>query len=235
MTDQPTYPYGDGDVSVLGPQIFAGSDGAVICWRGENYVRQAGEGRCVCGGRGLAHHFHGYEHRPVDPSEALSAPRGAPDGPDGGAEGQKAGNGAQGASGGSGELTAEEARNLATELGIDLYRAQDRLAFIAECLDAADEDGITTLDVARVRRWLDGPKCGRQLAAEQPATLAALAAAVEFRDPCPYCESSPHLIPRHRMAAHIAEQHPEVRAGGPGIPVPDAEPELPESDPKETA
>lgn len=46
---------------------------------------------------------------------------------------------------------------------------------------------------------------------EPEPTLAALAAVIEFRDPCPYCESSPDLIPRHRMAAHIAEQHPEVR------------------------
>jgi hypothetical protein len=35
-----TYPHPDGDVTVLGPEIFASSDGAVISWRGENYVRQ---------------------------------------------------------------------------------------------------------------------------------------------------------------------------------------------------
>lgn len=40
MTDQPTYPYDDGDVTVLGPEIFASKDGEVISWRGENYVRQ---------------------------------------------------------------------------------------------------------------------------------------------------------------------------------------------------
>ena len=39
MTDQPTYPYIDGDVTVLGPEIFASLDGAVISWRGENYTR----------------------------------------------------------------------------------------------------------------------------------------------------------------------------------------------------
>lgn len=34
------YPHPDGDFIVLGPEIFASKDGAVICWKGENYVRQ---------------------------------------------------------------------------------------------------------------------------------------------------------------------------------------------------
>lgn len=34
------YPYKDGDVTVLGPEIFATKDGSVISWRGENFVRQ---------------------------------------------------------------------------------------------------------------------------------------------------------------------------------------------------
>lgn len=34
------YPFADGDTMVLGPEIFASADGAVICWRGVNYVRQ---------------------------------------------------------------------------------------------------------------------------------------------------------------------------------------------------
>lgn len=34
------YPYNDGDITVLGPEIFASKGGAVICWRGENYIRQ---------------------------------------------------------------------------------------------------------------------------------------------------------------------------------------------------
>ncbi|MCX5598388.1 hypothetical protein OOK29_09585 [Streptomyces phaeochromogenes] len=34
------YPHADGDVTVLGPEVFASSDGAVISWKGENYVRQ---------------------------------------------------------------------------------------------------------------------------------------------------------------------------------------------------
>jgi len=40
MTDQPRYPYDDGDVTVLGPEIFASSDGKVVSWRGENFVPQ---------------------------------------------------------------------------------------------------------------------------------------------------------------------------------------------------
>lgn len=35
----PVYPRPDGDVTVLGPEVFASADGDVICWRGENYVR----------------------------------------------------------------------------------------------------------------------------------------------------------------------------------------------------
>lgn len=34
-------PREEGDTTVLGPEIFAAADGSVICWRGENYVRQA--------------------------------------------------------------------------------------------------------------------------------------------------------------------------------------------------
>ncbi|MFJ6069098.1 hypothetical protein ACIQHU_39415 [Streptomyces tendae] len=41
MTPSPQYPYQDGDVTVLGPEIFASKDDTVISWRGENYVRQS--------------------------------------------------------------------------------------------------------------------------------------------------------------------------------------------------
>jgi hypothetical protein len=34
------YPHRDGDAIVLGPEVFASSDGEVISWKGENYVRQ---------------------------------------------------------------------------------------------------------------------------------------------------------------------------------------------------
>jgi hypothetical protein len=74
------------------------------------------------------------------------------------------------------ELTVQEARALADELGADLYRAQDRLAFIDELLDAAERDGTTTVDISRVRGWLDGPQCGMQLAAENPGLYEKLTA-----------------------------------------------------------
>lgn len=47
---------------------------------------------------------------------------------------------------------------------------------------------------------------------------------IEIRDPCPWCESSPALIPRVLMDEHVTTVHPEVRTGAPAIPVPDAEP-----------
>lgn len=34
------YPYGDGDVTVLGPECFITNDGSVLNWRGENFVPQ---------------------------------------------------------------------------------------------------------------------------------------------------------------------------------------------------
>lgn len=33
------YPYQDGDVTVLGPEVFASADGEVISWAGANYTR----------------------------------------------------------------------------------------------------------------------------------------------------------------------------------------------------
>lgn len=39
------YPHPDGDYTVLGPEIFASKDATVICWKGENYVRQTQEGQ----------------------------------------------------------------------------------------------------------------------------------------------------------------------------------------------
>jgi hypothetical protein len=34
------FPYADGDVTALGPEVFADKTGSVICWKGVNYVRQ---------------------------------------------------------------------------------------------------------------------------------------------------------------------------------------------------
>jgi hypothetical protein len=63
------------------------------------------------------------------------------------------------------ELTAEEARDLADDLGTQLYRAQDALAFVEECCVIAEREGCT-ITVADVRTWLKGAQCGRQLAAD---------------------------------------------------------------------
>jgi len=40
MPNAPQFPYQDGDVTVLGPEVFASKDDTVISWRGENYTRQ---------------------------------------------------------------------------------------------------------------------------------------------------------------------------------------------------
>lgn len=37
-----TYPYQDGDVTVLGPEVFASVDGEAISWAGANYARRPG-------------------------------------------------------------------------------------------------------------------------------------------------------------------------------------------------
>lgn len=63
------------------------------------------------------------------------------------------------------ELTAEEARGLADDLGLQLYRAQDALAFVEECCVIADREGRTAT-TADVREWLKGARCGRRLAAD---------------------------------------------------------------------
>jgi hypothetical protein len=34
------YPYKDGDVTVLGPEVFASLDGETISWKGEHYTRR---------------------------------------------------------------------------------------------------------------------------------------------------------------------------------------------------
>lgn len=40
MTEPRQYPYQDGDVTVLGPEVFASDDGQTISWKGVNYVLQ---------------------------------------------------------------------------------------------------------------------------------------------------------------------------------------------------
>lgn len=43
MSDQPHYPYRDGDRAVLGPDVTATPDGMTITWQGANYRRDHGE------------------------------------------------------------------------------------------------------------------------------------------------------------------------------------------------
>ena len=37
----PSYPYGEGDTLVLGPECFVSQDGEMLCWKGVNYVQQS--------------------------------------------------------------------------------------------------------------------------------------------------------------------------------------------------
>lgn len=43
MSDQPHYPYRDGDRAVLGPEVTATADGMTISWKGANYRRDHGD------------------------------------------------------------------------------------------------------------------------------------------------------------------------------------------------
>lgn len=72
------------------------------------------------------------------------------------------------------ELTADEARALVDELGLDLYRAEDALAYVAEMCDIADEHRgkrgePATVTTTRVREWLRGAQCARQTGLILPA------------------------------------------------------------------
>lgn len=119
--------------------------------------------------------------------------------------------------------------------------------------DHIDEHGFHWSDTVAVYPVVDGePQCGRAYASscsnpdhackicgdcvrQHPGEGGCFAgdqlsqnqsplAGVEVRDPCPRCEDGP-LIPRNLMDNHIREHHPELRVGGPGTPLPDAEPD----------
>lgn len=72
----------------------------------------------------------------------------------------------------------------------------------------------------RINNKYTGVIC--QHATPEPDFTSPIAGRIEVRDPCPWCEDCP-LIPRTLMAGHVATVHPEVKTGGPGIPMPDAE------------
>lgn len=61
-------------------------------------------------------------------------------------------------------------------------------------------------------------------AGPQPDFTTPLAGRVEVRQPCPYCGDR-QMIPTRQYVEHVARLHPDVRDGGPGTPVPDAEPD----------
>lgn len=57
------------------------------------------------------------------------------------------------------EPTREELQALVDDQGLDLYRAQDLIAFVREMCDAADADG-SPVTTERVRGWLGYTGCG---------------------------------------------------------------------------
>lgn len=59
------------------------------------------------------------------------------------------------------DLAAQEARDLADDLGRELYLARDARAFVEECCDIADREGQQPTTTA-VREWLRGAQCARQ-------------------------------------------------------------------------
>ncbi len=134
------------------------------------------------------------------------------------------------------ELTAEEARALVDELGTDLYRAQDALAFVAECCDIADRKGrpVTTTDV---RTWLKGARCGRQLAVEEPALYDKIAGMFSGPLPPPGDQPPATVLPcnhaqlRQPHDPHRWEPQPGMRPlqcpGYAWVPVDTEEPDRP--------
>ena len=91
------------------------------------------------------------------------------------------------------ELTRQEAVALADDLGLQLYRAEDRIAFIREMLaDRADP-----VEPATVLAWLDHQHCARvESEHQQIGRLTAgrdqLAAALRQHETCRTCSHERH-------------------------------------------
>jgi hypothetical protein len=102
------------------------------------------------------------------------------------------------------ELTAEEARDLADDLGNQLYRAQDALAFVEECCVIAERSG-RTITVADVRTWLKGAQCGRQLAVEEPSLYDKITGM--FDGPLPAAGDEPPSAALPCSHAHLRQPH----------------------------
>lgn len=89
------------------------------------------------------------------------------------------------------ELTREELQAIVDEQGINLYRAQDVLAFVREMCDAADTDG-SPVTTERVRGWLGYTGCGGVLvlpeaAQESLAEKLLRTPATQASAPCCVC------------------------------------------------
>lgn len=107
-----------------------------------------------------------------------------------------------------------------------LAAAEAQLTAVADLIaDHEGDEWAAHPATAALRGILDGVRMRITTNAVEatPDFTTPLAGRIEVRDPCPFCESSPALIPRVLMDEHVATVHPEVREGGPGIPVPDAE------------
>jgi len=225
------YPYQDGEVTVLGPDIFASSDGAVISWKGDNYVRQVEAchrdsqvtdlyERWVKAGpppigaalsRWWDIRLAELHDAILNPTDANNAPRTTPNNP--------ATSTWTPPPPGS---TREQLPNhilqlirpyLPAYLSTACQTGHALAEAIADRFSASDRETVTELQTWRERmrqRCRENQKFTGQLCVagwhdhEQPGP----AAVVEVRDPCPYCEDCP-LIPRHHMAGHMREHHPE--------------------------
>jgi hypothetical protein len=60
------YPYEEGDVIVLGPELIASRDGAVLCWKGRHYVEHHPACRAVA---------EAFQVDADDVAQAISAPQ----------------------------------------------------------------------------------------------------------------------------------------------------------------
>lgn len=113
------------------------------------------------------------------------------------------------------ELTAEEARDLADDLGNQLYRAQDALDFVEECCVIAERTG-RPITVADVRTWLKGAQCGRQLAAGGELVVdpdAPPVHLVTWTGPTNNAEQSPRTTPNNAPTSGDAPGNAATRDG----------------------
>jgi hypothetical protein len=203
------YPYQDGEVTVLGPEIFASGGGQAISWKGENYVSQSapscpdpiecGHEAALGQAEAAIERVRGV-HRPA--SDWSWKPLGC----------QHDGEHSAPCRGCRGECwpcptiaALAEPAPVGKPTVVDDYEQTTghtitcTAAFTGVCDCPADTDPGDLAGYAMP----DPPINCLTL------TTAAPAAVVEVRDPCPYCEDC-RLIPRHAKADHIRDIHPEI-------------------------